>query len=619
MYKKSITERIKKSLPHHLMITGIVFVLSFIIYTGIIYMSLIPVTSEFAGVLFSDIRVFFMNFTPVFLTALFVRFLTQSYGVSFLIPSVLSFLICYANRMKVLYRDDPLVFSDLLLANEAGEMLKNYPLLFEAVSVISAFMICAVTVALFIFFKKTKKKKSERITLVERFSGTALMLVLFLLFSNTLIIKNTKIYNSTWHEEFGNPLKPANHCMSRGTVYYFIRSVKNVSSKPDGYDENKAKKTIEEFETVPLPEDKKVNIISIMLEAYNDFSRFPSVEFNINPYEQFNELKKASYSGLLYTNIFAADTIRTERSFLTGFGDIDYSKDTESYVRYFKNQGYYTEAMHPCYGWFYNRRNVNKYLGFDNFLYYENNFGSIPEEKLYEAKYDGMIADIDFFEYVLQGYAAAVAEGKKYFNFSVTYQNHGPYSTEKYTEKEFLVKKDSYPPDMYNVLNNYFANIKRTDDALKKLRDYADSSKEPLLLILFGDHNPMLGNGKTGYELLGVDIDTTTVEGAENYYCTPYIFYANDAAKKALGRNFVGEGKTVSPIFLMNELFEYAGLEGPAYMNYLKTIKDEYDVVNVLYLGKDGKYTKRDEADTETLTHRQWVEYYLKNRKEEQQ
>jgi phosphoglycerol transferase MdoB-like AlkP superfamily enzyme len=95
-----------------------------------------------------------------------------------------------------------------------------------------------------------------------------------------------------------------------------------------------------------------------MLEAYNDFSRFPGIELELSPYEHMHALQKDGYSGLLYTNIFAGNTIVTERSFLTGFGSYEYKKNTASFVRYLKNQGYYTEAMHSGYGWFYDRKNV---------------------------------------------------------------------------------------------------------------------------------------------------------------------------------------------------------------------------------------------------------------------
>jgi len=598
---------IKSVLIKLIKILIILFVLTAAIEGMSIILTLIPVDLNRALILLKDIRVFIMNSLPIFFILSALYFITASFGFSFLITGFLTFLLCYANRLKIIYRDDPLLFTDLLLVSEAGEMMKNYSLMFEPVTICALIFIAVLTVLLFVFFKKFKKPG-----LYFRIAGAVISVVLLFSLGHSVVIKNSRVYEATWHSQFGNPLKPVNHCMSRGTVYYFTRSINDVSQTPEGYDEKLVKEILSGYETVPLPEDKKVNIISVMLEAYNDFSQFPGLEFGTFPYENYLKLKEDSYSGKLYTNIFAADTVRTERAFLTGFGNIAYNKDTPSYVRYLKENGYYTEAMHPCYGWFYNRRNVNKYLGFDNFLYYENKFGNVPDETRTEMLYNGMLSDPDFFPYITESYEKAVSEGKHYFNFSVTYQNHGPYSKEKYTDEQFLLKKPEYDEESYNIYNNYFSGIKITDKGIKQLRDFADSREEPLLLILFGDHNPMLGYASTGYEELGINIDTSTVDGAENYYCTPYIFYANEAAKKALGKDFTGEGNTVSPVFLFNELFEYIGIKGPQYMNYMQSIKDEYDVINVTYLGKDGKYINRAEKNYEKLTQRQWVEYYLK-------
>ena len=50
--------------------------------------------------------------------------------------------------------------------------------------------------------------------------------------------------------------------------------------------------------------------------------------------------------------------------------------------------------MHPIYGWFYNRRNVNDYLGFQNFDYYENKYSKIQE---------AFLSDMEF-DYIIEGY-----------------------------------------------------------------------------------------------------------------------------------------------------------------------------------------------------------------------
>ncbi|MDG2764779.1 LTA synthase family protein, partial [Vibrio parahaemolyticus] len=202
----------------------------------------------------------------------------------------------------------------------------------------------------------------------------------------------------------------------------------------------------------------------------------------------FHKLKEESYHGNLITDVFGGGTIETERSFLTGYHNHPrYYKDTNSFGWYLNEQGYYTEAMHPIYGWFYNRRNVNEYLGFQNFDYYENKYSKISEY---------FFMDYNFFDFIIEGYENST---KPYFNFSVTYQNHGPYSDEYKEGNDIIEFKEGYDRKAFNIVNNYLSGIKRTDAAIEKLIEYFRNQEEPTIVVLFGDHKPWLGNDDIGY------------------------------------------------------------------------------------------------------------------------
>ena len=110
-----------------------------------------------------------------------------------------------------------------------------------------------------------------------------------------------------------------------------------------------------------------------MLEAFSDFSAFDGIEFAQDAYAVYHALEAESYTGNLVTNIFAGNTVNSERAFLTGMStQYNWRGSTNSYVWYFKDQGYETWGDHPCYQWFYNRQNVNTYLGFDSYRFVEN-------------------------------------------------------------------------------------------------------------------------------------------------------------------------------------------------------------------------------------------------------
>lgn len=87
-----------------------------------------------------------------------------------------------------------------------------------------------------------------------------------------------------------------------------------------------------------------------------------------------------------------------------------------------------------------------------------------------------------------------------------------------------------------------------------------------LMLVLFGDHKPWMGNGSSVYAEMGVDLDVSTQEGFYNYFSTPYLIYANKAAKESLGQDFRGDGGDISPCFLMDKLFFECGWTGDGFM-----------------------------------------------------
>lgn len=611
-YSSCTHSKRKEAAVNIIKITAALFILSLFLCVIMMVLTVMPSDFNLIKILVFDIRILFLNMWPILAVMALLYFVSNRMWVSFSFTSLVFFAVAEINRFKMYFRDDPFVFKDILLFSEAKEMINSYALFLDKATLCALLLIIALAVLCF-FFSKNKVGN-----VWVRIGGAILFCILLPLSCNSFYFNNRGIYNSLWHEEFGNPYKESNKYMSRGVVYSFLNSVPLAYSiPPEGYDEEAAKEILSSYKDADMPEDKKVNIISIMLEGYNDFSKFEGVETgSVDPYKNMHLMQRDGFSGKLYTNVFAGDTIKTERSFLTGYGGSDFSRNIDTHISYFKSQGYYTEAMHPSYGWFYNRRNINEFMGFDSFLCYENKYGEIPDSKLREEKYYGMISDADFFDYIMADYEKALKEHKNYFNFSVTYQNHGPYSNEDIADTQYAVKKEHYTDKEYNIFNNYLTGIFRTDRAIGTLREFADKREEPLVLILFGDHNPLLGEGNSVYEMLGINLDFTEVDGAANYYQTPYVIYANDAAKKALERDFKGTGETISPMFLMNEFFEYCGLEGSAYLNYLSDVKKEYSVINSVYLKSGDEYILRKNAeDDDTLLKRQWVEYYMLRRK----
>lgn len=585
---------------------GLLAVLSFFITLFVLILT--PLDGNLIFPLITNGLVIALNWLPVFSFMLILYGLSNSIFMSYVISTILFITLALINRFKMSFRDDPFIFLDIKYAKEAAQMTNNYSLFIDKVMIFAFILI--VIVMVWLYLKKSRKLN----TLLLRVLFVFVPIICFTSLYDTVYL-NDDIYDLMWNSDFGNVWKSGNQYIARGVTYSFLRTYGDSTiSEPDDYSEVEVETILTEYETISMEENQKVNIIGIMLEAYNDFTSLEmTAEIDETPYQYFHEIQRNSYSGKLYTNIFAGGTIATERAFLTGFSSLgDFRTQTNSYVSYFKEQGYFTEAMHPCYGWFYNRKNVNSFaLGFDNFDYQENKYELLIEDNGFNETFYEFLMDNDFFDQIIQGYENNLERNKPYFNFSVTYQNHGPYSTEKNWENEYLKWDASYNEADYNMINNYLSYIEKTDKALKKLYDYINEQEEPIVLIFFGDHNPYLGEGNSGYNLLGVDLDLGSVEGAENYYVTPYVITANKAAKRSLNSEFYGEGNTISPMFLMNEFFEVANLNiGSAYSQYLTDLKKEIDVINPIFIKEKGEYISQSHYDSEVLSNFYNIEYY---------
>ena len=496
----------------------------------------------------NDIKLLLLNLLPILLIILVLLFATKRLWTSFSLTSILVFIIGIINKTKLYYRDDVFKIEDITLFKEALLMTSRYDIIIRWYTIV-CILLCFLIILLL-------KKYYKKLNLKNRYSiPTTILLLIISFFAYQKIYTNAEIYNNVGNTENINIWIATRQSQIRGLIYPFIYSATEIlDNEPVGYNEKKVEEILNEYTYDDIPEDKKVNIIAIMLEAYNDFSKFDSITFTDDVYEKLHEIEENSLHGNIVVDIFGGGTVSTERHFITGFYEFpSFRKETNSYARYFKEQGYIVEAMHPIYGAFYNRNTINANLGFDNYWNYENKFWS----------YNGWASfanDNELYSEIIKGLEEANANNEYYFNFSVTYQNHGPYESTSLIES-YIENKD-YSSETYNTINNYLRGIKDSNEALYELVEYLDNYDEPTILIFFGDHNPYLGEGTNAYEELGITMDLSTVDGFENYYSIPYVIHANDSAKEIFDKDFTGELDTISPNYLMNELFEYIGYEG---------------------------------------------------------
>lgn len=546
--------------------------------------------------------ILFLNIAPVVLALFLAYALVGRSWLAFLLTDLAVWGLSLGNYYKLRFRDDPLMFQDLKNLRDAAAItaMADYDLTPDKRVVFG--LLCLLFGTAFLFFlARGRLPKRPRIALAAACA--------VLCFPMAKLCADDAIYSSrTQNFDQIERWSSTQVYLSKGFVYPFLHSITAGAVKPPaGYSQSETVALLNAYTPEDIPEERKVDLIAIQLEAFADFSLFEGVEgvdFH-RAYDVYHQLEAESLTGNLVTNIFAGGTVDTERAFLTGFADQrNYRADTNSYAWYLRTQGYRLEGCHPSYEWFYNRRNVNGYLGFEDYYYIENRFrelyphGEAPDEvlfpeifRLYKANRDG--------------------GGGPWFSFNVTYQGHGPYSTEDVWRGERFTD-GRYSPETANIVDNYLGSVMDTAEQLQWLLDRFRREERPVVVVVFGDHKPWLGYANSAYQELGVNLDLSTDEGFYNYYATRYLLWANDAAKEALGAEFTGEGEDVSACFLMNLVFDRLGWTGDAWTQAAADIRREIPVLtDVGRYVRNGRLTAElDAAGQEILQRYLGLQYY---------
>ena len=527
-------------------------------------------------------------------------FLTRRGWAAYLLACMPCVAVGVVNYFKISLRSDPLLCGDVLLAAEAGGIVSGYEL--EMTPVLWLCLGCVFAGLLFaaIFLPKSTMKWPERLFGLLSCAGILFSCMVGIFLGSDY---EQKLTNNTYINQWSD----VEVYVSKGALYSFLHSARDMFYEPPaGYQADIAQMVFEQYKDADIPEEKKVSVMGIMLEAFVDLTDFPALagEQGVQElYAPWHELEKESISGDLLTNIFAGGTVDSEWGFLTGYSrHDDFRTPTDSFVWYLREQGYQTFYDHPGHGWFYNRQNVNEYLGFESQRFTENYYGALvhPTSAIWNS-------DHILFPELAKQLKERVKDGPC-FSFSVSYQNHGPYDTTPVEETPRVTCLDE---ESNNIFNHYLRGLGKTLTHLTAMVEELEAMDEPVVLVLFGDHKPWAGNAESAYAAAGVSFDISTEEGFYNYYSTPYLIWANPAAKEALGNRFVGRGEDVSPCFLMAELFDACGWEGSGFMQTQRRVRDITPLLHVRNLyWQNGLTDKLSTISAGTVDCYLWAEYY---------
>ena len=315
---------------------------------------------------------------------------------------------------------------------------------------------------------------------------------------------------------------------------------------------------------------EKPDVIMLMSESLWDPTRLSNVTFTPDPMPTI----RARQSGNVFSPEFGGMTANVEFEALTGFsnaflpyGSIPYQqyvrRPLPSLATFFRGEGYTARALHPFSGWFWNRNEVYRAFGFEEFH---------TEETLPTMDKRGMFAADDSLmkEIMREGDAAE----RPFFFFAVTLQGHGPYEANRYAENTVHIDGNLSEDDR-ETLATYAQGVREADGSLRMLMDWAERRDRETIIVLWGDHLPPLGivYPNTGYMPQQVAARKAPLDVMRKEHETPLVIWSS---KKGL-RADIG---TISPSQLPYQLLKTAGYEHPFYTGFLGRVQKKYSIVD---------------------------------------
>lgn len=336
------------------------------------------------------------------------------------------------------------------------------------------------------------------------------------------------------------------------------------------------------------------NLIVIMNESWADYTDIGNTLELSEDYMPFiRSLTENTIKGTAYSSVFGGNTPNSEYEFLTGntmaflpTSSVGFNLfvrgNLPSLASQLDSLGYYTLAMHPYRGTNYRRNIVYPQIGFETY-YTRDDFD-------YPYKIRNYISDETLFERIITEYEANLDSGSPLFSYNVTIQNHDGYYTSntKNLDMEIEVLNTGFSTTRADIYVNL---VKATDDAFKQLIEYFEEVEEPTVIVMFGDHQPDIGDGAYEYLLGGTEDDLTGEELMEKYKI-PFIIWANyDIEEETI--------EATSLNYLYSIMADRLGLSMTGYQEYLLDLSEEIPVINSIgYWGADGVFYELDDEES---------------------
>ena len=522
------------------------------------------------------------NLAVFFALGLLLYAITLRWKLSISLASVILFMWCVANGLVWQFRGKEIVFSDLAAAGTALSVAGQYiPELTLRITVgLSVWVLMMLAQFSIPKLEWSKKRRTRIIALTLTVVMAAA--VFFGVRSITLLTYSTR------------------GTTTNGTYLNFLKSIADsIIKEPEGYSVEVMDAL--EAEYADVQNQAGPNIIVVMNESFADLSVLGSeLSTNQEVLPFYNSLKENIVRGYALTPAFGGATANAEFEFLTGHNMGQLPSGSYPYQQYIygnvaalpwvmQEMGYDTFATHPMLATGWSRNKIYPMIGFEESTFMDD----YPQQNLVREH----VSDQETYEYVMEKMYAK-EEGSKQFLFCITMQNHGGYryEGENYTKH---IELEGYSQE-YPQAEQYLSVLHESDKALEYLITELENYPEDTVLLFFGDHLPNV-EAELFTELHGKELETLDEQAKKR--TVPFFVWANfDIEEKILEEN-------TCLSYLSLYLLEAAGLELPAYYQFLQEMEDVIPSMNNLgyYSRSQGALIPYAEATGE---EKAWLDKY---------
>jgi len=485
---------------------------------------------------------------------------TNNQEISFFVVLTISLLFALVSNTKQKFLGEPLLPYDFILSKETTDIINYFSSFINTKIILFLGLLVLLGVVLFRYLPLNKHR--VKYSVLERIVLLLLSLIIFSSISSgsPLPLKEKFALQSiTWDQKLNSS--------RNGLILSFLSNLQWLSvEQPVDYNQERITQIVNKYTgtdgAIPAAGSPAVkpNIIIVMNEAFWDPGLLPGISFNQDPFPFFHSLQKKHSAGSLLVPVFGGGTVNTEFEVLTGHsthflpgGSIAYAqyvrKPVESLASILTGQGYTATAIHSYHNWFYRRDQVFRNFGFAKFI--SGEFFVEPELKRY------YISDREVSRLIIEESQKTTGP---FFVFAVTMQNHGPYVIGYGDQAKIKVQGD-LSPEAKSIVETYAQGVAEADQALQILVEHFQKSKQPTIIVFFGDHLPALGEDYQVYREIGFYQQDNTYEEYQRMHTVPLVIWSNYLPRVP--------GLKLNSSFLGPYLLQQAGLKGSFYTDYL--------------------------------------------------